>query len=233
MRLLVSIDEHYVCKGGRVYSTEGTTPYPFWSQYLQVFDDVVILARVRHEETDPAPETALADGPRVTFLPLPDFRGPFHYIGIRKTIRRRVREAIPKADAYFLRGPGVIGGFLAEELNRRGAPYAAQVIGDPWEVFGSGGVGGLLRPFYRHLMTQQLKRICDTAAGVSYVTQSTLQRRYPASPAAFVSSWSDVRIGNGMATSEQLQARLSKYSTALKDTARIGFIGSFEQPYKG
>lgn len=234
MRLLVSIDEHYISDGTHVYSTEGTTPYKFfWSEYLNVFEQVLVLARIRQDRSYKGHKEAIANGPKVHFFALPDFKGPYQYLSVKRKVVAAIREAIPKADAYLLRGPGIIGGFVAAELERQGKIYAAQVIGDPWNVFGAGRVGGFLRPVYRRLFTRELKRICKKAVGVSYVTRSTLQQCYPASPGAFVSSWSDVQIGSGLASEQDLEARLRRYADIGRRTARVGFIGSMEQPYKG
>jgi glycosyltransferase involved in cell wall biosynthesis len=234
VRLLVSIDEHYISGGTRIYSSQGTTPYKFfWSEYLQVFEQVFILARVKEDASFLCRQEAIANGPNVEFIALPDFKGPGQYLHVRKQVLECIREAIPKGDAYFLRGPGVIGGFLARELDSQGKRYVVQVIGDPWEVFGTGKVGGAMRPVYRQVLTRELKHICKKALGVSYVTRSTLQQRYPAPPAAFVSSWSDVQIGSGLASEEQLRARLQRHSNIASRKVRLGFVGSLEQPYKG
>jgi glycosyltransferase involved in cell wall biosynthesis len=234
MKLLVSIEEHYISARGRIYSSEGTTPYEFFRRsYLKVFDQVVVLARVCWDERFVGRPEAISDGPNVEFFSLPDFRGPFQYVPVRSRLLARVREAIRKADAYLLRGPGMIGNLLASEVQHVGRPYAAQVLGDPWEVFGPGRVGGFLRWFYRPVMTERLKRICWKAAAVSYVTRSTLQRRYPASAEAFAASWSDAQIEGAIATEGELEKRIRSISELADRPAVLGFIGSLEQPYKG
>src|SRR5579864_6865056 len=145
MKLLVSIDEHYIFDGANIYTTQGTTPYKFfWSEYLQVFEKVFILARVREDRSFAGRQEAIANGKNVEFIPLPDFQGPFQYLPVQRRVLACIRKAIPRADAYFLRGPGIIGGFVARELERQGKPYATQVIGDLWEVFGAGQAGGML-----------------------------------------------------------------------------------------
>src|SRR5713101_4809499 len=132
MKLLVSIDEHYISDGVNIYTSQGTTPYKFfWSEYLQVFEQVFILARLREDRSFTGRQEAIANGPNLEFIPVPDFKGSAQYFSVRKKVLACIREAIPKADAYFLRGPGIIGGFVAAELERQGKPYATQVIGDP------------------------------------------------------------------------------------------------------
>ncbi len=234
MKLLVSIDQHYVCDGAHIYSAEGTAPYKFFQRaYLEVFDHVIVLARLRWDEQFDRHPEAILDGPNVEFFPLPEFRGPFQYAPIRNRVVACIREAIPTSDAYLLRGPGTIGGPLASELERRARHYAVQVLGDPWATYGPGCAGGFLRPFYRQVMTRRLKRICWNATAVSYVTRSSLQRRYPASPDAFVTSWSDVQIEGAIATEEELQKRIGLISELANRPAVLGFIGTMEVPYKG
>jgi glycosyltransferase involved in cell wall biosynthesis len=234
MKLLVCIEEHYVCDGTHIYSTEGTAAYKFFRRaYLEVFDKVIVLARLRRDEQFYGHPEAIVDGPNVEFFSLPEFRGPFQYLPVRNRVVARIREAIPTADAYLLRGPGTIGGPLATQLERCARPYAAQVLGDPWLVYGPGRVGGVLRAFYRQVITHRVKRICWNATAVSYVTRSSLQRRYPASPDAFVTSWSDVQIEGAIATDEDLERRIGLISELANRPAVLGFIGSLEVPYKG
>ncbi len=234
MKLMVSIDEHYIAARGRIYCTEGTTPYEFFRRaYLKVFDQVIVLARVRWDERFAGRPEAISDGPNVEFFPLPDFRGPYQYVTVRRGLLACIREAIHKADAYVLRGPGIIGNFLASEVQRAGKSYAAQVLGDPQEVYGPGRVGGFLRWFYRPVLSGRQKRICWNAVAVSYVTRSTLQRRYPASPGAFAASWSDAQIEGAIATQGELEKRLRSISELANRPAVLGFVGSLAQPYKG
>jgi glycosyltransferase involved in cell wall biosynthesis len=234
MKLLVAIDQHYVCDGTHVYSVEGTAPYEFFRRaYLDVFDQVIVLARLRRDAQFGGHPVAILDGPNLELFPLPDFRGPFKYIPLRKCISARMREVISKADAYLLRGPGTIGGLLASELERSGRHYAIQVIGDPWTAYGPRGNGGFLRPFYRVMSTRRLKRICWNASAVSYVTHSTLQRRYPTSPEAVVASWSDVQIEGAVATDQELEKRIDLIPGLANRPTVLGFIGTMEAPYKG
>jgi glycosyltransferase involved in cell wall biosynthesis len=234
MKLLVAIDQHYVSNGRHIYSAEGTAPYTFLQRaYLRVFEQVIVVGRLRWDEHFDGQPEAMVDGPNVEFFSLPEFRGPFQYALVRNRVLARIREVIPKADAYLLRGPGIIGRPFASELERRARHYAVQVLGDPWTIYGKGHVGGFLRPFYRQVLTRKLKRICRNAAAVSYVTRLSLQRRYPASPGAFVTSWSDVQIKGAIATDLELEQRLGSLSNLANRPAVLGFIGTLEVPYKG
>jgi glycosyltransferase involved in cell wall biosynthesis len=234
MRVLISIDEHYVSDAEHVYSTEGTTPYQFfWREYLHVFEQVIVLARVRADKPFVGRKENIADGHNVEFFPLPDFRRPLQYLRVRRELEDRIREAASQADAWILRGPGLIGGFLARELERTGRPYAVQVTSDPWEVFGRGRSGGAPRLFYRPFFTRQVKRLCKQAVAVSYVTRAALQRRYPAAPGVFSAAWSDVQIADGIASEREVESRLESIARISNRQKVVGFLGSLEQPYKG
>jgi len=129
-------------------------------------------------------------------------------------------------------------------LMRAGRPYGLEVVGDPWDVFAPGVVRHPLRPFLRRYFWWQLRRQCAGAAGVAYVTERALQKRYPigegqatsytsaslAAPGsgyearrAFVSS--DVVVPVGELGSLDQPSGASRW--------RIVFVGSLEQLYKG
>jgi glycosyltransferase involved in cell wall biosynthesis len=235
MRLLISIDEHYLRDAGDgIYSSEGTTSYAFWEPYLQVFSHVIILARVKNEGTATRLRAeARADGQGVSFYPLPDFRGPLAYLQNRRQVICAVNKATEDADAFLLHGAGFVSGALAHILDRKRLRYALQVIGDPWEVFGKGGVGGPLRPFFRLQATRELRWVCRNAMAVRYVTGKTLQERYPANPSAFQTGFSDVQLNGALLDETQLAERICSLKTINERTPRLGFIGTLEQTYKG
>lgn len=234
MRLLVSIDEHYLRGADGVYSSEGTTSYGFWEPYLLVFQHVIVMARMKDEpDIRRLKAEARADGEGVSFYPLPDFRGPLAYLRNRRQVICAVSKATEEADAFLLHGSGFVSGALARILHRKRLPYALQVISDPWEVFGKGGVGGPFRPAFRMQAAGALRRICRSAMAVRYVTGKTLQQRYPAGPGAFQTGFSDVTLNGALLDERQLAKRICSLKTIVERTPRIGFIGSFAQPYKG
>jgi glycosyltransferase involved in cell wall biosynthesis len=229
------MDEHYLRGAdGGIYSSEGTTNHAFWKSYLEVFSQVIVLARVKDEQDSRQLKAeARADGAGVSFYPLPDFRGPLAYLRKRRRVIHAASRAAEEADSFLLHGTGLVSGMFAHILHKKRLPYALQVIGDPWEVFGKGGVGGLLRPALRLQAAWELRRICRKAIAVSYVTRKTLQQRYPASPSAFQTSFSDVNLDGALADERQFAERIRSLQKISERTPKLGFIGSFEQPYKG
>ncbi|HXG09744.1 MAG TPA: glycosyltransferase family 4 protein [Gemmataceae bacterium] len=175
---------------GKVW-TQTMFAYPFMTGFLQVFDSVTVAARVEDVPSVP-PDWKRADGPGVSFAPVPYYVGPWQYLGKFLRVGRALRGALGPTDAVVLRVPSVLGGRLAPELIRRGRPFGLDVVGDPYDVLGPGSVRVKFRPFFRWLLTRQLREQCAHACGVSYVTREALQRRYPAR--GYSTSRSDVGL---------------------------------------
>lgn len=216
---------HFVrCPDGKVYSP-GVAVYAWWHEYLRVFDDVLIVARVRSVKEMYPPER-VAEGSGVTFYDLPDFRGPQQYFQQARAVKSALSRAIDQADAFLFRVPGTVGYLAARELVRRGKPYGYEVVGDPHDVFSAGSVRHLLRTFFRHWHVHNLKRFCNAACAVSYVTEQALQRRYPPNLTAFTTHFSDVGL-----KPEAFAAGVRNVANH-SGTHRLLFVGTLEQLYK-
>ncbi len=191
-----------------------------------------MLARVRPIQ-GPENDGQRADGPNVLIRSLPDYVGPVQHFLNQRISRRVARQAIKDCDAYLLRVPGLVSRLVWHELCKLKKPYAVEVLGDPWEALKPGTWPGIFRPVYRYLGMHQMKRTCDCAMAVNYVTSGTLQRRYPPSKDAYAISFSDVMLQ----TTEISPHILEKRKTRLRDTPwrkvghgpaiRIGFVGRF------
>ena len=230
MKVLVAVEHHYK-RGpdGHIYG-EGPTNYSFWSTYLDIFDEIVVLARVS-AGGQPHLTEARADGPNVSFLELPDYRGPWEYLRNFPALKARVRDAVEKSDAYILHVPGLIGRLAGAEIRRLRMPYALEVVGDPWDAFAPGAWPSMFRPVFRRVGAHHLKAICKGAVAVHYVTESALQRRYPAAKNAYTVGFSDALMDHAFATAPILQERHRRID--FNKPMHIGFVGSLAQLYKG
>jgi phosphatidylinositol alpha-1,6-mannosyltransferase len=237
-RLLLTSEEHFIVDDlGSVYS-RGPSTYSYWSRYLDVFDQVVVLARVANKERELDEDHAQrADGPGVSFRPLPDHTGPWQYLRARRHAQSIARQAIADCDSYLLRVPGVVSQMVWQEILRLKKPYAVEVLGDPWDALAPGTWPHPSRPAFRLIATRQLKRICARASTLNYVTAHALQRRYPPSNNAPVCTFSDVELALAPAKILAEKHRRLRASTWRDPDCgtplRIGFIGSFSRLYKG
>ena len=81
MRALIAVDAQlYRLKDGSIW-TPSIYGYDFWRRYLQVFDSIVVAARVMDVEDEKIVENYLrSDGEAVSFSALPFARGAKQYI---------------------------------------------------------------------------------------------------------------------------------------------------------
>ena len=79
MRVMIAVENRFLkTRNDDIYSTT-VCDYNFWQRYLQVFDEVIVFARVAEISEDRLNKLS-ACGPNVSFLALPTFIGPWqHY----------------------------------------------------------------------------------------------------------------------------------------------------------
>jgi glycosyltransferase involved in cell wall biosynthesis len=216
---------------GHIY-TRGTVDYSFLSRYLTVFDEVVVLARVENADKIP-PKKKMADGPNVSFFPLPYYFGPLQFLKRHREVKACVEKAINAADAYILRVTGLVGTLLWRHLMKKGIPYGVEVVGDPWDVFSPGSIKTRLRPFLRLKMTLDLVRQCRAASVASYVTEYSLQKRYPSR--CWSTHYSTIDLPAQIILDESVIDRRSERIEAkikAKEPIRLCFVGQMSQMYK-
>ena len=235
MKLLVTLENHFSRDAqGHVYSS-GPPAYSFWLPYLEHFEEVAVLARIKADSSKKGSQPR-ADGPRVTFLPLVDYRGPSEYLRRQFVLRRQVRKAVQSCDAYILRVPGLVGRAAATEICRLNRRFAVEVVADPWQALAPGTWPSVFTPIYRRILTRNLRTLCRDAFAVRYVSRKVLPEAYPASPAAFSTVFSDVELGAAIISTGELEHRLQRTVAGRSRSSapfRLGFVGSFAQRYKG
>jgi len=104
-------------------------------------------------------------------------------------------------------------------------------VADPWDALGPGSLPSLFRPVFRRAGTRELKIMCAGAAAIHYVTESVLQKRYPAAPDAYTIAYPNASTDSAFACAAILQERFARVIPSKR--TRIGFIGSLAQMYKG
>ena len=191
MNVLVALEQRYLRTPEGAIWTHGVHAYDFWTRYLSVFENVKVLARVLNVASV-LPGCVRADGPGVTFCPVPHYIGPWQFLRKAIKVRRAVSAAVEEGDAIIMRVSGHIGNCLEPLLSRAGRPYGLEVVADPYDGLSKGAVKCPFRPFFQWWFTRLLRRQCRRAAGVAYVTERALQMRYPC--AEYSVGMSDVQI---------------------------------------
>lgn len=227
MRVVVSLENRFrhSAEGG-IWSQTGYA-HAYWSRYLDVFDEVLVVARV--EEGEVGSDWERVDGPRISFAALPAYRGPLQYLFAARRLTSVARRAVGLSDAVILRVPSPIAASIVPAMRRAIRPYALEVVGDPYDVYSAGAVEHPLRPLFRWWFTRQLRDQVAGAAAVAYVTGGALQRRYPAPPGAFATSYSSIHLR----ASARTPAPRTVARAAAAGPMHLVTVGSLAQMYKG
>lgn len=227
MRLVITAEQHFVkSSDGKHWGPDSMT-YPFWERYLDVFDHVSIVARVRPVGTV-LPHFTQVDGMGVSVQAVPEYTGPREFLTVRRAFQRIAETATRPEDAVLLRvGCSPLAATVESVLANRRQPYGVEVITDPYMVFAPGAIRHPLRPLFRTMFTRQLQRQCSRAVVAAYVTRSALQQRYPAGAGTFSASYSDVDLPP--------EAFISHGRTGdlMAAVPTIVSVGSMAQLYKG
>src|SRR3954454_15690725 len=98
MRLCVNVEDRLLrTPDGQIWA-RGTFAYRFWKRYLDVFDQLRVIARVADVSTLPEGTWKRSDGDAVIFHALPSYMGPLQYARSIFSVAARVRSAIGNAD---------------------------------------------------------------------------------------------------------------------------------------
>ncbi len=193
MNLLLTLDHRFDRTPDGAVWTQTTFAHSFYKRYLEVFDHVRVIARIREVESVPS-RWKRADGEGVSFAPVPYYVGPWQYLLIAPQVKEAIKNAFTPGDAVILRVSSQIASHLHSLLCKYDYPYAVEVIGDPYDVFAPGAVKNPLRPFFRWWFPRQLQKQCMGACAAAYVTESALQKRYPPAKEAFSTNYSSVEL---------------------------------------
>jgi len=199
-------------------------PYAFWKPYLDVFDQVMVIARVKWVSA-PQENWQRSDGQGVSFYPLPYYLGPWQYMQKLWTLRRKLKHTAQGSQALILRVPSQLANTFLPFLQDH--PFALEVLGDPYDVFAPNVIQHPLRPFFRWYGVRLLRDLCQKACAVSYVTQNSLQKRYVPGRSTWATTCSDVQIPNECFAA---QPRTGKSNAS---EWNLLTIASMSQTYKG
>jgi glycosyltransferase involved in cell wall biosynthesis len=226
VRLLVVSEQRFLESGDRRVRTRSAFSYGFWSRYLETFDQVTVAARVSADGGDSS-SIAAANGDRVHFCRLPGYVGPLAFLGSLPRLRRRLAAAFHVGDAVIVRAFSPISLQLLPRLRRCSYPYGVELVSDPHDAFAPRAVRHPFRSLFRAWFSRSLRRQCQEACAVAYVTQERLQRRYPSRETSFSTHYSSIDLQEGHF------AHTPRPPAVPRTNATLLFVGSLAQMYKG
>ena len=191
-----------------------------WDRYAGEGDRTRVIARADHRPV--ADSVAMPD--EVTLVPLP------YYVGVRGLARKLVPltvsiwRAVAGAGTVVLRVPGVIGSIAAIVCRLLRRSYRVELVGDPGAVLRAGVLGAAGR-YLAPIAETHMRWLVRRAAAVLYVTERTLQDRYPCRPGTPTVSVSNVIL--------EPAAFAAQARSWQRGPFRVVTIGSQENNYKG
>lgn len=232
MRVMVALEDRFFkTQNGNIYSNT-TCDYNFWSRYLQVFDEVIVLARVCTIDRENL-DKSTANGIGVNFFELPYYIGPFQYLKKFCKLNKVIRQSVEKADCFILRIPGVISTILWRHLKKAGKPYGVEVIGNSLESIKTAGGNKLLRISLSAIGPRNQKKQCQDAVAAAYVSEFYLQREYP--PGCWSTYYSTLDLPDDAIIEDAgFEQRIASFKDVAesKRPLRICHAGTMEVAYK-
>lgn len=224
MQVDVVIEQRFYRCDQDSFWTDNAFPYTFWTRYLEVFSKVNIVARVTNV-SEPKHDWKKVDGPKVGFVELPAYIGPLGFSKILPKLISVLRKRKHVERKIIYRVPGILSTFYNYFATTSGQKYGAEVVGDPDDVFAVGANKNVFRPVFKWLFVKMLKAQCQGAVSLSYVTEYSLQERYPPSSSAFHTHYSSIQL-------EQCDFT-QRVAYSISRPIKIVCIGNLTQPYKG
>ncbi len=127
MNLPVASEQRFeATPDGKVW-TPGPLAHSFWQRYLDVFDQVLVVARVRRVAAA-SPGWVRADGSGVSFISVTYYLGPWQYLLRRRRILADLRGAVGPSDAVIPRVDSQIAACLETHLRWRSKITSAMTL---------------------------------------------------------------------------------------------------------
>jgi glycosyltransferase involved in cell wall biosynthesis len=225
MRVLVVIDHRFdSTPDGAVWTQTMFTP-SYWKRYLEVFDEVSVVARVRPVEKA-LPGWIQVNVDKIAVQPLPHYLGPWEYIRQRQQVLAAAQNAFTVGDAvmFYSASPPALA--IRKKADALGYPFSVYIIANPYDVFSPGAVRNPLRPFFQWLAPRQLRSLCQSASATAYITEAALQQQYPPALTAFATYYSMAEL-----TEEAFVEQPRTFSPSQTSWTLIT-VGAMSQLYK-
>lgn len=177
MKLLVATDAHIFKTSDGKYWCKSIYGYKFWKRYLEVFEKVKIVARVKEIPNLDEYKKLRVDGENVEVFEIPFYQGPIQLLLKYFKIHQKLKLAYNDCDVALFRMPSQTA-YMTYQHKKKGMPFAGEIVYDPTDDLKDKKEGLIINIINRRI-SAQLKNFCRKANGVAYVTENTIQKNYP------------------------------------------------------
>ncbi|MFN7904871.1 MAG: glycosyltransferase [Pseudobdellovibrionaceae bacterium] len=233
MRVFVTCEHRFLRTPDHQIWTETAFAYRYWKRYLGVFSSVHVIARVS-DIVDPREVSHVksrwknVEGEGIEVLALPFYLGPIQYLKVQSKIKNLIRRELNHEDKLILVLPSPISLLVRHVAFEKKISYGVEILGDPWEVFSKHGLRHPLRVYFRYRLTWLQKSLVSKSTASLFVTQTSLQKRYPPR-----NKFSSFGVSNVELSAEHLAKVPRQFnSEQLSACLNLICIGSLEQMYK-
>ena len=176
MKLLVILESHFFVDNSNNVWCDRIVDYAYLKRYLSVFEEVCVCGRTIVSEKKPKKFDLLVSGEKVEFKKLPDFTGIkgilLNYFKINKLIYKYSLDT----DAVIYRAPTPISLFSYKSVLKANKILAVEFMFAADKMIQGNGI---IKKIINNYISNIAKKFCKKANGVSYVTESVLQKKYP------------------------------------------------------
>ena len=227
MHVLFCHDTYYCKKRDGTVLSYATFPYSLWERrFLPYFESITVIGRKKKLRPDETGVLEISSGRNVDHVLLPNIHSPIKRLTKYRSMYKKIKEQVERADAVVIRGPVEFGMMAARAARKCKKPYAVEMCGCAYNKEFSRN--NILSKLYAPIKFRRAQYMVKHAAAVIYVTENFLQERYPTQGISAYAS--NVEI----ATPPEyvLNSRLERIK-ANNDKINIGLVGNFGNGLKG
>lgn len=177
MKLLVANDAHILRTPDGRHWVKSIYGYDFWKRYLDVFEEVRIVARLKDVEFLDR-KYLNVDGDGIEIYGIPFYQGPFQLLKNYIKIQKSLKGIDNGCDVAILRMPSQTAYMVYTRL-RKGIIIGGEIVYDLYDDVKQKNKNLFIK-MINLIISNRLKKFCMKANGVSYVTKKIIQKHYPA-----------------------------------------------------
>lgn len=175
MKALVVLENHFFLDNNNNVWCDRVIDYNYLKRYLNVFDSITLTGRTQIIKNIEE-KKLLVSGDCIDFVPMPDFKGAKGLLTNLITLKKIIKKELKKCDCAIFRAPTHIALFTYKEVLKQKKPLALEFMMAANKMFDGNSV---FKKLLNRFVNNKAKKMCLNANGVSYVTESILQKEYP------------------------------------------------------
>ena len=178
-------EEHFIKNDkGEIYATRVLNQKIF-NRYLEYFDEVIVFARV--SKSNNVVKELKVNTDRLSFVEIPDFRGPKEMLMKSIKIVSKFRKACSDAEVIFLRAPSMLTIFLYRFIPKNKITSVEFMMGATYFIEDDSFIAKKVNK----IIDNEAKKLVKKANATLYVTEEALQKEYPPNAKAYEDSNDD------------------------------------------